>query len=71
MVECPKFDYCNVNHCPLDEEQAIHFSVKEDPEYKCTLKKSIRVRLGTKLLNRGLKGKEIGGTKSQHPEIFK
>ena len=71
MYECPRFDFCSVNYCPLDIEKDIHKSSKYDKQTKCLLKKNIRVRIGANLPNRGFRGSEIGGMKLHHPEIFK
>jgi hypothetical protein len=46
--ECPRFDFCSVNHCPLDPEQDKRASDPGDKEPKCTLAKTIRQRIGSK-----------------------
>lgn len=46
--ECPRFDRCSVNHCPLDPSQDTRQSRKDDLQPKCTLEKSVRARIGAK-----------------------
>lgn len=40
---CPRWDHCSVNNCPLDP----HGSHPLDKERKCTIAKSIRVRIAS------------------------
>jgi hypothetical protein len=46
--DCPRFDFCSVNHCPLDPEQAKRLPDPGDKEKKCTLAKTIRMRIGSR-----------------------
>lgn len=59
--ECPRFDKCCVNHCPLDPKAKQRISYEFDPEKNCPLAKTIRQRIGEKygLENRGLKPREL------------
>ena len=59
--ECPRFEECSVNHCPLDPEAESRVSLPGDSETKCnariTTRKKIALEYG--LLNRGMTEKEI------------
>jgi hypothetical protein len=57
--ECPRFDFCSVNDCPLSLIKRDSFP--EDRESKCTLAKSVRKRIGVKwnLPNLGLRDREF------------
>ena len=63
MTKCPRFKFCNVNICPLDNSAHLRNKLKDEPS--CTLTKSIRQKIGTKfgLANRGLSKKELAGFK--------
>ena len=39
---CPRFSTCSVNNCPLDPNPC---AIAEDKEPRCTMAKSIRMRL--------------------------
>lgn len=54
MAKCPRFIRCSVAICPLDLFADLRTKLSGEP--KCTLAKSIRVRLGagTELLRQGL-----------------
>jgi hypothetical protein len=60
-LECPRFESCSVNHCPLDPKAAIRVSLPSDHETKCkariTARKEIALKYG--LSNRGMIEKEI------------
>ncbi len=60
-LECPSFESCNVNHCPLDPEASNRVSLPGDPETKCkariTTRKEIALKYG--LLNRGMTKREL------------
>jgi hypothetical protein len=60
-LECPRFESCSVNHCPLDPKAAIRVSLPDDPEKKCkariTLRKEIALKYG--LSNRGMTEREL------------
>ena len=44
MRQCPRFEHCDVPFCPLDPNQDLRTSLTG--EKKCTLAKSIRLRIG-------------------------
>lgn len=46
--ECPRYDRCSVNHCPLDPDQDEHLSHPLDKEQKCPMEKGVRLRIGSK-----------------------
>ena len=46
--ECPRWDRCSVNFCPLDPEQDDHPVHKLDKEQKCPMEKGVRARIGAK-----------------------
>jgi hypothetical protein len=54
MRQCPRFSFCSVNKCPLDYFSDLRNKLAE--EGKCTLAKSIRMRIGEKcgIPSRGL-----------------
>ena len=62
--ECPRFNRCSVNNCPLSFSYPL-FKYPEDRETRCSLAKSIRVRIGSKyeLKYQGMTAKEWGATK--------
>jgi hypothetical protein len=63
--ECPRFNRCNVNNCPLSFNYPL-FVDYEDRDPKCTLEKPVRVRIGSKypkLKYQGMTAKEYSGTK--------
>lgn len=45
--ECPRFDKCNVNNCPLHQSYPNLVVDYEDKEPKCTIEKGVRVRIGS------------------------
>lgn len=47
-MECTRYQRCSVNHCPLDPDQDTRQSHPGDKQQKCTLAKTIRVRIGSK-----------------------
>jgi hypothetical protein len=57
--ECPNFDSCSVNACPLAGEG--YESLPDDPETECTARLSTRQRVATKygLPNQGMTKKEL------------
>lgn len=61
--QCPRFERCCVNVCPLHPNYKKLKSADSDPEQKCTLPKSIRKRLGVSLAWKGMTEKEISGAK--------
>ncbi len=63
--ECPRFNRCSVNNCPLSFNYPFLVNY-EDRDPKCTLEKSVRVRIGSKypkLKYQGMTGKEFSATK--------
>lgn len=62
--ECPRFNRCSVNNCPLSLSYPL-FKFSEDREIRCKLAKSIRVRIGGKyeLKYQGMTAKEWTATK--------
>ena len=63
--ECPRFNRCSVNNCPLSFSYPL-FKYPEDKETRCKLAKSIRVRIGSKypeLKFQGMTAKEWTATK--------
>ena len=64
--ECPNFDSCSVNACPLASED--YESLPDDPETECTAMLSTRQRITAKygLPNQGKTKKElINGARSE------
>ena len=56
FLECPRYERCAVNVCPLDPDQELRNVHKLDKEQKCPMEKAVRVRIGSKypeLLPRG------------------
>lgn len=54
--ECPRFSKCSVNNCPLHPSYPNLYKEPSDPEPRCTLPKSYRLRVGQQygdLLSRG------------------
>ena len=48
MRECPRYQACSVNHCPLDPEQDQHLAHPDDAQRKCPMEKNVRRRIGQK-----------------------
>src|SRR5574340_114490 len=46
--ECPRYERCSVNHCPLDPWQDEHLPHSLDKEQKCPMEKNVRLRIGAK-----------------------
>ncbi len=46
--ECPRYDRCSVNLCPLDPEMESRTVHEEDKEQKCPMEKRVRLRIGSK-----------------------
>ena len=65
---CPRFDGCSVNVCPLDPLQNDKNRLQNEP--KCTMRKSVRKRIGKKhskaLPLKGLTKREHSGMKNWH-----
>jgi len=45
FYQCPRYSSCNVNSCPLHPQYPNMPIDPEDPEKRCTIAKSIRVRI--------------------------
>lgn len=63
--ECPRFNRCSVNNCPLSFNYPFLVNY-EDRDPKCTLEKSVRVRIGSKypgLKYQGMTAREFNATK--------
>ena len=59
FLECPRFDFCSVNACPLDPQ--IKESLEDDPETECKALLSVRKKIAEKyqLSNQGMTLKEL------------
>lgn len=51
FLECPRYDRCSVNHCPLDPLQSDREPHPGDKEPVCTMEKGVRARIGSKYLD--------------------
>jgi hypothetical protein len=69
MKDCPRYLYCSVPLCPLDEEMGKRVYIKGEPV--CTLPKTIRKRLGKDLPNKGMFKREIAAQKSYKERLAK
>ncbi len=62
-LECPRFNSCNTNICPLDPLQSEKNKLPE--EAKCSMEKQVRNRIGSKypelLKYKGLTSREWSG----------
>lgn len=61
MQQCPRFHTCDAPKCPLDQDIDLRIKFPEDP--KCTLAKSIRMKLGKDLPTKGMTKKEFAAWK--------
>lgn len=59
--QCPRFDSCSINKCPLDPDVKDHPNLPG--EDKCGCYKSIRMKLGANLPNLGLTPGELKAKK--------
>jgi len=59
--DCPRFEKCSVNCCPLDIEARSRVSLPDDPDTECrariVTRKLIALKYG--LMNKGMTEKEI------------
>ena len=62
LKSCPRFDWCSVPVCPLDEKRGQALRLPDEPV--CSLPKPLRVKLGSDLPWKGLSPKEFAGLKS-------
>ena len=64
---CPRYHKCSVNCCPLDSFYPERGSISDNPQLKCTIAKSIRLRVhnenGGNLKFKGMTVKEYQGWK--------
>jgi len=60
--ECPRFEKCSVNNCPLHKDYPNLLIDESDSESVCTIEKQVRYRIGSKypdvLKYQGLKVRE-------------
>ena len=65
--QCPRFDRCSVNRCPLDEGYPNQFVDQHDKEKRCPIEKAVRVRIAAtepgRLAMSGLTIAEAAATK--------
>lgn len=65
--ECPRYNKCSVNNCPLHPIFPELYLDPEDSQLKCTLEKEVRFRIGSKYPNllkfQGLTPREWAGKK--------
>lgn len=56
--ECPRWERCSVNRCPLDPGYNAYPRLATDPQKDCPMESGVRLRIGSKypdlLPNRGL-----------------
>ena len=43
--QCPRFDRCSVNNCPLDEAYPNRYVDPDDKEKRCPMEKGVRLRI--------------------------
>lgn len=46
--ECPRFNECSVNNCPLELMYPNMIVLDEDKEKTCTMEKQVRYKIGSK-----------------------
>lgn len=67
--ECPRWDSCSVNRCPLDPGYHLLKSLPDDPTPKCTMERRVRERIGVKYSDilpwKGLTGHEIAASERE------
>jgi len=44
MTQCPRFERCSANKCPLDMDAELRGHIPDDPV--CTLSKARRIKIG-------------------------
>jgi len=59
--ECPRFEKCSVNRCPMDLKAEKRPSLSDDPDTECKARISTRKEIAVKygLLNKGMTEREI------------
>lgn len=67
--ECPRWDSCSVNRCPLDPGYHLLKSLPDDPTPKCTMERRVRERIGVKYSDilpwKGLRNTEIASDRRE------
>lgn len=70
--ECPSFDRCSCNACPLDPDINKRISCSEDE--RCKANESTRVKIGSKYMNvltyQGLTKRKFNARKVWHGEWY-
>ncbi len=64
--ECPRFNKCSVNNCPLSSQYPDLYIDIDDKQKECNLAKTIRVEIGSKyseLKYHGMTPREWGASK--------
>ena len=64
MENCSRFHRCSVSICPLDPDMALRVYVRGEP--KCTMRKSVRMRLGSELPWKGMTVRELSAYTRKH-----
>lgn len=49
--ECPQFEGCSVNRCPLDPAVEVREQLANDPETRCGTRRSTRERIAAKYVD--------------------
>lgn len=44
-TECPRYDKCSVNLCPIDPDQELRTAHREDRQQECPMEKNVRKRI--------------------------
>ena len=59
--DCPQFEGCSRNHCPLDPERGLRENLPDDPDTKCRARIIVRQEIaeGHQLAGHGMTEKEI------------
>ena len=66
FTDCPRFNKCSVNKCPLDPDYDTMKTHPDDPERKCRLSKNRRIAIAENypgvLVYGGMTGREYAAT---------
>lgn len=46
-LDCPRYDRCSVNNCPLDTSYPNLFVDLNDAHQKCPMEKNVRIRISS------------------------
>ena len=59
--DCPQFEGCSRNHCPLDPERGLRENLPDDPVTKCRARLGIRQEIASRhnLAGEGMTEREI------------